>query len=371
MKNHPVNAIPPGSYFSQPVYLDEDFVLAAPEMRFSPELIRALEKWGFKTVLSDGEPRKYYTVESSGEAAFGEGEYIKQAEKFYKDFRESVEEFFQQAGSAGEMMSFNLAAEKIKSSLDIIREDGRYLLRIQKNTEPGEDRNYLITHTVWSTIIALIIGMYLKLPKHRLIELGVSALFHEIGMTKLPPEIYLSDRPLSPIERRAILTHTLLGYNLLKSFKFPLSVCIGALEHHERENGSGYPRRLTSDKISLYSKIIAVACSYEALSSHRPHREAKDGYTGMLELLKNEGNQYNETVIRALVYSLSIYPIGLYVLLSDGKQGQVVDVNPEKPRFPIVQILGEFTPEGVNRTLETSENGIRIERPLTREEVGV
>jgi HD-GYP domain-containing protein (c-di-GMP phosphodiesterase class II) len=370
MKNYPINSIPPDNYFSQPVYLDEDFVLAAPEMPFSPDLIRALENWGFKDVSSEGEPRTYYTVDSSGEAAFGENEYIRQAENFYRDFKNSVEEFFWQATTANEM-SFRAAAEKIKSSLDIIRDDRRYLLRIQKNTEASEDRNYLVTHTVWSTIIAIIIGMYLKLPNHRLIELGVSALFHEIGMIKLPPEIYLSKRPLTPAERKMIITHTLLGYNLLKSFKFPISVCIGALEHHERENGLGYPRHLTSDKISLYSKIIAVACSYEALSSHRPHREAKDGYTGMLELLKNEGNQYDETVIRALVYSLSIYPIGLYVLLSDGKQGQVVDVNPEKPRFPVVQILGEFTPEGLNRTLETSEGGIRIERPLTREEVGV
>ncbi|MDR1636394.1 MAG: HD-GYP domain-containing protein [Treponema sp.] len=370
MKNYLVETIPPGSYFSRPVYLDEEFVLAAPEMRFSWDLMKAVEKWEFKTVTSGGEPRKNYTVENSGEAAFGERECIKQAEEFYKDFRESVEEFFRQAESAGEV-NFNTAVETIKSSLDIIREDRRYLLRIQKNTGPGKEQNYLITHTVWSTIIALIIGMYLKLPIHRLIELGVSALFHEIGMIKLPPEIYLSNRPLSPVDRRTMLTHTLLGYNLLKSSNFPLSVCIGALEHHERENGSGYPRRLTSDKISLYSKIIAVACSYEALSSHRPHREAKDGYTGMLELLKNEGNQYNETVVQALVYSLSIYPIGLYVLLSDGKQGQVVDVNPEKPRFPVVQILGEFTPQGLNRTLETSEDGIRIERPLTWEEMGV
>jgi HD-GYP domain-containing protein (c-di-GMP phosphodiesterase class II) len=370
MKDYPLGSIPPGSYFSQPVFLDEEFVLAAPEMPFSADLIKLLENWGFKSVSSDGEPRETYAAENSGEAAFGEKEYIKQAEDFYRDLRKSVEKFFQQAAGTGEM-NFNLAAEKIKFSLDSIRKNKRYLLRIQKKTEPSEDRNYLVTHTVWSTIIALIIGMYLKLPPHRLIELGVSALFHEIGMLKLPPEICLSRRPLNPEERKAILTHTLLGYNLLKSFKFPLSVCIGALEHHERENGSGYPRHLTSDKISLYAKIIAVACSYEALSSKRPHREAKDGYTGMLELLKNEGNQYNETVIRALVYSLSIYPIGLYVLLSDGRRGQVVDVNPEKPLFPVVQILGEFTPGGLNKTLETSEEGIRIDRPLTREEMGV
>jgi len=113
-----------------------------------------------------------------------------------------------------------------------------------------------------------------------------------------------------------------------------------------------------------------VACSYEALSAQRPHKEAKDGYTGMLELLKNEGKQYDDTIVRALVFSLSIYPIGLYVLLSSGRKGQVVDVNPENPRFPIVQIFGELTPDGKNKILETSQDGISIVRPLTREEIG-
>jgi HD-GYP domain-containing protein (c-di-GMP phosphodiesterase class II) len=154
----------------------------------------------------------------------------------------------------------------------------------------------------------------------------------------------------------------------LKSFDFPLTVTLAALEHHERENGSGYPRKLPGERISLYAKIIAVACSYEALSAQRPHKEAKDGYTGMLELLKNEGKQYDDTVVRALVYSLSIYPIGLYVLLSNGKKGQVVDVNPENPRFPIVQIFGELNPDGKNKVVETTQGGLQIVRPLTKDE---
>jgi HD-GYP domain-containing protein (c-di-GMP phosphodiesterase class II) len=156
---------------------------------------------------------------------------------------------------------------------------------------------------------------------------------------------------------------------MLKSLDFPLSVCLAALEHHERENATGYPRHLTSEKIGLYSKIIAVACSYEALSSKRPHKEAKDGYTGMLELLKNEGKRYDDTCVKALVVSLSIYPIGLYVLLSNGKKAQVVDVNPENPRFPIVQVFGEFTPDGKLKMMQTAADVLSIVRPLTRSEI--
>ena len=378
MKKYGINEIPQGSFFSEPVFLEKQFILAAPEMPFTQEIVKALIDWDFREVYSAGHPMEDYAAHKADETSSGElgsasalsdGDKIIRAEEFYAAFIKYVETIFTQAAIKNEL-DFKPVAEKIKSACDIIREDRRFLLRVQKNSLSNPNDNYLASHAVKSTIIAIIIGFFLKLPNHRLIELGVAALLHEIGMIKLPPQIYLSKRPLQPQERKAILSHPVLSFNLLKSFDFPLTVTLAALEHHERENGSGYPRKLTGDRISLYAKIIAVACSYEALSAQRPHKEAKDGYTGMLELLKNEGKQYDDTIVRALVFSLSIYPIGLYVLLSSGRKGQVVDVNPENPRFPIVQIFGELTPDGKNKILETSQDGISIVRPLTREEIG-
>ena len=378
MKKFQVKDIPLGSFFSEPLYLEKQFILAAPEMPFTRELQKTLEEWDFREVYSAGEPMEDYAADKVEEAETGEiadapvlsdGDKIIRAEEFYAAFVKYVEALFTQAAIKNEL-EFEPIAEKIKAACDIIREDRRFLLRVQKNNLASPNDNYLASHAVKSTIISIIIGFYLKLPAHRLIELGVAALLHEIGMIKLPPQIYLSRRALQPQERKAILSHPILSYNLLKSFDFPLTITLAALEHHERENGSGYPRNLTGDRISLYAKIIAVACSYEALSAQRPHKEAKDGYTGMLELLKNEGKQYDDTIVRALVFSLSIYPIGLYVLLSSGRKGQVVDVNPENPRFPIVQVFGELTPDGKNKILETSPNGVAIVRPLTREEIG-
>ena len=378
MKKYGIQEIPAGSFFSEPVYVEKNFIIAAPEMPFTREMASALEEWDYKEVYSAGEPTEDYAApwmekaeegEIIGAAFISDSDKIIQAEEFYASFTKYVETLFTQAAIKNEL-DFKTVAEKIKTACDIIREDRRFLLRVQKNNLSNPNDNYLASHAVKSTIISIIIGFHLKFPAHRLIELGVAALLHEIGMIKLPPQIYLSKRPLQPQERKAILSHPVLSYNLLKSFDFPLTVTLGALEHHERENGSGYPRKLTGDRISLYAKIIAVACSYEALSAQRPHKEAKDGYTGMLELLKNEGKQYDDTIVRALVFSLSIYPIGLYVLLSSGRKGQVVDVSPENPRFPIVQIFGELTPDGKNKILETSKDGISIVRPLTREEIG-
>ena len=382
MNSYAVKDIPPESFFTKAVYLDSQFILTAPEMPFSAELIKNLLHWDFKEALSDGEPQENYVPEETGTSSpdeiadpanrstMSDADKIQQAEKFYAGFQKYAETLFTNITIKNEL-DFNMVAEKVKGACDFIREDRRFLMRALKNTEPVADQNYLTSHSVRSTIIAIIIGSYLKLPAHRLIELGVAALLHEIGMVKLPPQVYLNKRPLSPQERKAILTHPVLSFNMLKSFDFPLVISLAALEHHERENGSGYPQKLTSEKISLYAKIIAVACSYEALSTKRPHKEAKDGYTGMLELLRNEGKQYDDAAVRALVFSLSIYPIGLYVFLSNGKKGQVVDVNPENPRYPIVQVFGELTPDGKNKTMETSPGGLAIIRPLTREEMGL
>ncbi|WP_010258232.1 HD-GYP domain-containing protein [Treponema primitia] len=373
-----VKDLAPESFFSQTVYLpDQRFVIAAPEMAITAAMKSTLQEWGFQTVLSEGEPREDYSPEeipAGGSAPIApkesvDAEHLKKAEALYMNFQHYVESLFAQM-SLNNPPQLNEMAEKIKYLCDAIRADRRYLLRVLRNAGPETEQNYLTSHTVKSTILAIIIGSYLKLTSHRLIEMGVAAMLHEAGMLRLQSRVYMNKDALSRDEQKAILSHPILGFNMLKSFSLPLSVTIPALEHHERENGEGYPRRLTGDKISLYSKIIAVACTYEALTNNRPYKEAKDGFAGMLDLLKNEGKQYDDTVIRALVFSLSIYPIGLYVLLSNGKKGQVVDVNPENPRYPMVQLLGVLTPDGKTKILETSQGGIHIVRPLVRDELG-
>lgn len=379
MKGYVVKDIPPDSFFSTIAYLDNQFILAAPETPFSKELIKTLLDWEFREIFSDGEPREsYFDDDVDSEEILGDGgidissmsdsDQVQRAEIFIKEFQRYVEDVFTKIAMKKDI-NFKDIAQKIKTVCDIIKEDRRFLFRSEKMAIPQEEGNYLTWHTVKSTIIAIIIGYQLKMPTHRLIELGVAAMLHEAGMIKLPPQIYLNKRPLSPQEKKAILTHPVLTYNILKSLDFPLTICVAALEHHERENGAGYPQKLTGDKISLYAKIIAVACSYEALTGARPHKEAQNGYAGMIDLLKNEGKQYDDTIVRALVFSLSIYPIGLFVLLSNGKRGQVVDVNPENPRFPIVQVFGELTPDGKNRTLQTDPEGVNISRPLNKDEI--
>jgi HD-GYP domain-containing protein (c-di-GMP phosphodiesterase class II) len=384
MKRFSVKDVPDDCYFSRPVYLDGQFIISAPEMPIGREYKKMLTDWEFPEMMSEGEPGTEYHFEE-GEGGFDEegdldgaglsdGGKIREARELYADLQKYAEELFFKDVLDG-TLEFNPVAEKMKELCGVIRDDWRFLLRVLRDPDTDEsyisdNKVYLSSHGVKTAIVSLIIGVYLKLPAHRLIELGSAALLHEIGMTKLPSRIYMNQGVLSPQEQKAILTHPILSFNILKSSGFPLTICLAALEHHERENGTGYPQKLTGDKISLYAKIIAVACSFEALTSVRPYKDAKNSHAGILDLLKNVGKQYDDVVVRALVFSLSIYPVGLYVLLSNGSKGQVVDVNPENPQFPIVQVFGELSPDGKLRTMETSASGVSIVRPLLREEIG-
>jgi HD-GYP domain-containing protein (c-di-GMP phosphodiesterase class II) len=369
----------PKLFFSKPLFLDEGYVLLAPETPVDEGLIKRLTQWEFRESRTEGEPLAEAAPEDpaaiAGEGAVvptalldgaGDKERIAKILAFYSDFTTYMESLYTRFVTKTEL-DYKGLVERMKGLCQVIAEDKRFLLRAQSLAP--QHSNYLVSHAVRSAVYSIVLGTAIKLPPFKLIELGAAAALHEIGMVRLPPQLYMAGRALSPQEKKSITTHPILGYNLLKDRQVPLAVCLAALEHHERMNGSGYPRALTGDKISLYSKIIMVACSFDAVTANRPYKEAKDGYSGMVDILKNEGKQYDDLVIRALVYSLSIYPIGTQVMLTSGKAAVVVDVNPDNPRYPIVQLLGARSPDGKELVVRTSETSVRVLRPLTREEI--
>ncbi len=338
----------PKQFFSKPLFMDEGFVLLAPETPVDEALIKRLTQWEFREMRTDGESLEEAadeSHESMGEASSaatiipdgaGDKERIERILVFYNEFVAFIEALFTRFVTKTEL-DYKELSERMKGLCQVISENKRFLLRAQSLVP--QHKNYLVSHAARSSVYSIVLGITIKLPLFKLIELGAAAALHEIGMVRLPPQLYMAGRLLSPLEKKSITAHPVLGYNLLKERQVPLSVCLAALEHHERVNGSGYPRGLTGEKISLYSKIIMVACSFDAVTANRPYKEAKDGYSGMVDILRNDGKQYDDTIIRALVYSLSIYPIGTHVMLTSGKSAVVVDVNPDNPRYPVVQIL--------------------------------
>ena len=264
-------------------------------------------------------------------------------------------------------IDLELLSQKAKELCIFVKANRRYVLQVHPSCDK-EPKNFLIAHSLRSAVLAITVGLQLHMTVPKMTELATACILHEIGMIRLPSQLYLSRRQLSPVEKNLLNTHPIISYTILKEMDVPLSICLAVLEHHEKEDGTGYPRHISRDKISLYAKIIAVVCSFEAITAHRTYKEAASSFEAMVELLKNQTKQYDELVIKALLYSLSLFPVGSYVFLSNGKIGRVSDVNPENPKCPIVQLVGERDEDGNLVTIKTSDSGLRIVRVLNKQE---
>ncbi|MBN2658815.1 MAG: HD domain-containing protein [Spirochaetales bacterium] len=376
MNKIPQENIIDGMVFESPVYLDKNYILLTPEIPVSESLKKNLMKWEYRELETEGPIVGKESLASSDHnmtSAFldhdaKEKEGIKKARQFYVEILDAVEKIYQRY-SRDQHLDLNYITEYIKKMITMIKENHDYILRLPDLDNYNKD--YLITHSVKSALLALTIGESIKMPQFKLIELGISALLHEIGMLKLPDNLYNFTRKLSDSEKKALTTHTILGYRLLKDFSLSQDILMGVLQHHERCDGSGYPQQLSAPKISDYAKIISIVCAYDAQISDRPHSASRDGYHTLMEMLK-EGAKYDETALRTLLYSISLYPLGSHVILENGSIGVVVHNNKGNPKFPMVKVLidPDRKPLADMPVIETrDEKGLKIKDILNRDQI--
>jgi putative nucleotidyltransferase with HDIG domain len=147
--------------------------------------------------------------------------------------------------------------------------------------------------------LALSIARELGLMANQIEGLRMAAVIHDIGKISIPAEILTRPGKLTELEFSLIKIHTQSGYNILKDIDFPWPVAKMVYEHHERMNGTGYPRNLKGNEILLESRILAVSDVVESMASHRPYRAALGIDTALAEIEKNKGILYDENVVDA------------------------------------------------------------------------
>lgn len=150
--------------------------------------------------------------------------------------------------------------------------------------------------------LCLAIGRRLGLSDDRSHGLHLGASIHDLGKIGIPLELLAKPGRLSPAQFELIKEHVDLGYAIIKDIRFPWPIGDIILQHHERLDGSGYPRALTADAIILESRIVAVADVVEAMSSHRPYRIAPGINLALAEIEANRGRLYDAPVVDACLH---------------------------------------------------------------------
>lgn len=156
---------------------------------------------------------------------------------------------------------------------------------------------YTAGHQKRVTKLACAIAREMKLSADQIDGVRMAGGLHDIGKIYVPAEILSKPGKISPVEYNIIKTHPQVGFDILKSIDFPWPVGEFVLQHHERMDGSGYPKGLKGDEIHLEARILAVADVIEAMSTHRPYRAALSIETALTEVEENMGTLYDPDVV--------------------------------------------------------------------------
>lgn len=224
-----------------------------------------------------------------------------------------------------------------KNILNCLKEN-RTALNLLATTKIYE--NHVYTHSLNVTIYACQLAIENKLSEKQIEEVGLGAMLHDLGKLYISKEILNKPGKLTSVEYEEMKLHSELGFSILKNIhEIPLTVAHCAFQHHERIDGTGYPRGLKGNEIHPYAKILSVADVFDAVTSHRVYRPGMLPHKGLELLYSGFGTHFEEKQVQLFKECIAIYPEGLTVKLNDGRTGIVSKYNFHSVGRPEIRII--------------------------------
>lgn len=195
-------------------------------------------------------------------------------------------------------------------------------------------------HSLNTTVLSVITGMALGYNAKKLEQLACGALFHDVGIVLLPAELINKKTPLTPEENAQVMKHAELGFDILrkKSGVSLLSAHV-ALQHHEKFDGSGYPRGLAGQEISEFARIVSITAIYDDLVSISTESGLVLPHQAVEYLTSYSGKWFDPNILRVFIKTIALFPVGSTVLLNSGDVGLVTKANKKFPTRPTIRVF--------------------------------
>lgn len=246
------------------------------------------------------------------------------------------------------------------TDLLVKEQDPHLLLKVLRYASPlAED--YFFSHALDVSILATALLFRTERSTVRMMQIAVSGILFDIGMLKLPEEYRIPGADFTPEMRKELQKHPIYGYQIItQDFKIPPVFGLAALEHHERFDGSGYPRQLSGIRISQYAAIIGLADIFTAQIRERPGRPAKEPAEILKDFVATTLNRFSQELVGGFLNFLTIYPVTSILMLNTGETALVTETFSYAPLRPTVMILcnadGSYDPSRRIVHLSEEEN---------------
>lgn len=315
------------------IYNEEGLVLLKEQVELSTAYIQRLEAMGVSYVyVEDARTEGIHAPN----VLSGDTRKLANA-TIRKQFKRLIEEAMTRKRSA----SHTTLKREFFEVLDAIIGDlyGHHKAMVMLNDMQTTD-HYLFRHSLNVCVYTTLLGLHHGYPRNELRTLSMGALLHDIGKTQINLNILNKPGSLSNDEFAQMKKHTEIGYYMLKNEpNIPLLAAHCAYQHHERLNGSGYPRGIKSPDIHEYAKWVGITDSYDALTTHRVYRKAMLPHEALEILYTGSGTQYEQRMLELFRDRMAVYPIGMSIHLNTGESGVIARIHAEYPQRPVVRIL--------------------------------
>jgi len=263
---------------------------------------------------------------------------LTEANRTYQATKKQVKQLFASA-LLGQALNLKQAQAMISDCVSRVVANPKAMLWLTRLKHRDE---YTAEHSVNVALLAISLGHHLNLAPYELENLGICGLMHDIGKVKVPEEILNKPGRLTEEEFAEIARHTTYARQMLmgRTDIYPGAVDV-AWCHHERLDGSGYPRGVDGSKLSLFTRIVSVVDTYDAMTSDRIYRRGMSSLEAMKILNREAGIKLDADVVRKFVNMIGLYPPGYLMEMSNGEVGIIMSADEGyqlKPR--VIMILG-------------------------------
>jgi len=261
---------------------------------------------------------------------------IEQAAKICAQSKRAVTSMFQEA-RMGKAVNTAGAQKLVEEISDSISRNAGALISLAR-LKTADDYTYMHSVAVCALMIAL--AKQLGLDEEQTRKAGIAGLLHDLGKALMPMDVLNKPGKLTDEEFAIIKKHPEEGHKLLLASTGADEIALDVvLHHHEKTDGSGYPKSLKDSEISLFAKMRAVCDVYDAITSNRPYKNGWDPAESLRKMAEWTQGHFDPMIFQAFVKSVGIYPIGSLVKLKSGRLGIVIDQAEKSLLVPRVKVF--------------------------------
>lgn len=237
----------------------------------------------------------------------------------------------------GRMLDMNQARNTVDEVVDSLLRNDDALIWLTKLKNQDE---YTAEHSLNVCILSAAFARHLGHSEEEIRKIGLAGLLHDIGKAKIPIEILNKPGPLDDDERAQVRQHPSLGRSLLMtSVTVEHSAIDVAYSHHERVDGTGYPRALQAYQIPYYAKLVAIVDTYDAITSNRTYDTGRASMAALEIIYNSRDSHFDADLTVEFIRCIGVYPPGSIVVLNNGEVGVVIESNQDSKLRPKIVLV--------------------------------